>query len=241
MLIQLQTHNRCFIYVDRNGRRINFVLRLKHDFTLVVVQPRLSRCRRAQPFRNAGKIDGDLPSAHIRHRDRNPLPIMYRDDVQPIAIELDGQSYDVAQFHFHAGSEHVIDGEQFPLEMHIVHKTADDQLAVVGLMVEVGAENEALASVFNNIPTEVTEEGEPVDGESVDLAAVLPDSETYFQYGGSLTTPPCSEGVAWQVLDTPIEISQDQLDAFTAVVDGNFRPVQPLGERELVLDSASGS
>ncbi|MEZ5373213.1 MAG: carbonic anhydrase family protein [Microthrixaceae bacterium] len=157
------------------------------------------------------------------------------------SIELDGQSYDVAQFHFHAGSEHVIDGEQFPLEMHIVHKTADDQLAVVGLMVEVGAENEALASVFNNIPTEVTEEGEPVDGESVDLAAVLPDSETYFQYGGSLTTPPCSEGVAWQVLDTPIEISQDQLDAFTAVVDGNFRPVQPLGERELVLDSASGS
>ena len=135
----------------------------------------------------------------------------------------------------------MIDGEQFPLEMHIVHKTADDQLAVVGLMVEVGAENEALASVFNNIPTEVTEEGEPVDGESVDLAAVLPDSETYFQYSGSLTTPPCSEGVAWQVLDTPIEISQDQLDAFTAVVDGNFRPVQPLGERELVLDSASGS
>jgi len=84
-------------------------------------------------------------------------------------------------------------------------------------------------------------EGEVVDGASVDLSAVLPDAQTYFQYSGSLTTPPCSEGVAWQVLETPIEISQAQLDAFTAVVDGNFRPVQPLGERLLVLDSASGS
>ncbi|MEZ5380934.1 MAG: carbonic anhydrase family protein [Microthrixaceae bacterium] len=157
------------------------------------------------------------------------------------SIELEGTEYAVKQFHFHAGSEHVIDGSQFPLEMHIVHSTEDEKLAVVGVMVEVGAENEALASVFDNIPTEVSEEGEVVDGATVDLSAALPDAQTYYQYSGSLTTPPCSEGVSWQVLETPIEVSQAQLDAFTEVVDGNFRPVQPLGERELILDAASGN
>ncbi len=157
------------------------------------------------------------------------------------SITLEGTTYNVVQFHFHAGSEHLVDGEQYPLEMHIVHSTGDGALAVVGLLTEVGAENEALAPVFDNIPTEVTDEAEPVDGAAVDLADVLPDAQTYFRYDGSLTTPPCTEGVSWQVLDTPIEVSRAQLDAFTAVVDGNSRPAQPLGDRELIHDSASGA
>ncbi len=154
-------------------------------------------------------------------------------------IDLDGETYNVVQFHFHAASEHTVDGEQFPLELHIVHATEDEQLAVVGVLIDVGAENEALAPVFDNIPTEVSEEPTTIDGESVNLAEVLPDTQTYYQYPGSLTTPPCTEGVSWQVLDTPIEISQEQLDAFTAVVDGNFRPVQPLNDRELDNDDGA--
>ena len=154
------------------------------------------------------------------------------------SIDLDGQTYDVDQFHFHAGSEHTVDGQQSAMELHIVHRTPQDELAVVGVLIETGAENAALAPVFEHIPTEVSEESEgPVEGEAVNLAEVLPDTQTYFQYVGSLTTPDCSEEVSWQVLDTPIEISQEQLDAFTAVVDGNFRPSQPLGDRDLVHDT----
>jgi carbonic anhydrase len=156
------------------------------------------------------------------------------------AIDVEGTTYTASQFHFHAGSEHLVDGEQFPLEMHIVHRDADDNLAVVGLLVDVGAENEALASLFENIPTEVSEEGEEIAGATVDLGAVLPAAKTYYKYAGSLTTPPCSEGVSWMVLETPIEISQAQLDTFTEVIEGNFRPMQPLGDRELVVDEASG-
>ena len=155
------------------------------------------------------------------------------------SVGLGGETYEVVQFHFHAGSEHTVDGEQHPMELHIVHRTPDERLAVVGIFLEVGGENVALAPVFDNLPTEVSDEAAPVEGETVDLAAALPETQTYFQYDGSLTTPPCTEGVAWQVLDTPVEISQEQLDAFTAVVEGNFRPTQPLGDRELVRDAAA--
>ena len=161
-------------------------------------------------------------------------------EVEPaeaMSIELNGTTYDVAQFHFHAGSEHQIDGQQFPMEMHIVH-TAGNALAVVGVMIQEGAKNAALAPVFDNIPTAVSEEAQEVEGQVVDLDAILPSTRTYYQYSGSLTTPPCSEDVAWQVLDTPIEVSAEQLAAFTAVVNGNFRPVQPLGERILIDDAA---
>jgi carbonic anhydrase len=157
------------------------------------------------------------------------------------SIEIPDGTYEVTQFHFHAGSEHTVDAEQSPMEMHIVHRSTEGGLAVVGVMLEVGAENEALGPVFDHIPTEVGDEAETVDGETVDLAAVLPDTRTYYQYPGSLTTPPCSEDVAWQVLTTPVEISQDQLEAFTTVVDGNARPVQPIGDRTLTEDIAQGS
>lgn len=160
---------------------------------------------------------------------------------QGSSITIPGGTYEARQFHFHAGSEHTIDGEQFALEMHVVHRSADDGLAVVAVMIEVGAENEALAPVFDHIPTEVSDEPETIDGETIDLAAVLPDVRTYYQYQGSLTTPPCSEGVAWHVLTTPVEISQEQLDAVTRVVVGNVRPVQPLGDRTITEDTAPGS
>jgi carbonic anhydrase len=161
-------------------------------------------------------------------------------EVEGSSIEVPGGAYDVVQFHFHAGSEHAIDGSMFPLEMHIVHRSSAGELAVVGVMVEVGEENEALTPVFDHIPTGVSERAETIEGETVDLAAVLPAVRTFYQYQGSLTTPPCSEGVAWYILATPIEISQEQLDEFTRVVDGNVRPVQPLGDREIIKDIAEG-
>ena len=146
-----------------------------------------------------------------------------------------GTTYDLKQFHFHAGSEHTTAGDRHAVEMHMVHATADGQLAVVGVLIDEGAENDALASVFANLP-DVSGEPETVDGESVDIAAALPGSLSSWRYDGSLTTPPCSEGVRWILLSTPIEASADQLSGFTTIFDHNYRPVQPLNGRTVEGD-----
>jgi carbonic anhydrase len=153
------------------------------------------------------------------------------------SIELDGTRYELAQFHFHAPSEHTIAGKAADAELHLVHKTADGkQLAVVGVLIENGAENPAFATVWENIPAEAGE-AQAVAAE-VDAEAMLPAELTTYRYDGSLTTPPCTEGVEWNVMTTPIQMSEAQLAAFTALFEGNNRPVQALGERVLVEDSS---
>lgn len=153
------------------------------------------------------------------------------------AIMYNGISYDLLQFHFHAPSEHTIDGEAAPMEIHFVHRDANSgALAVVGVMLSEGAaDNQAYAAVFKAMPADA---GEPQALSSpLALDALLPESRAYYTYQGSLTTPPCSEIVRWLLLDTPVELSADQIAAYTAIYDGNARPVQPLGRRDLLRDS----
>lgn len=150
-------------------------------------------------------------------------------------IELDGMRYDLAQFHFHAPSEHSVDGVLADAEIHLVHKSADDKLAVVGVLLNEGAANEAYQSVMDNLPA--TESPETTVAAMVDAAALLPAVQTTYRYAGSLTTPPCSEGVAWNVMTMPVELSAEQLAAYTAIFSGNNRPVQALGDRALAEDS----
>jgi carbonic anhydrase len=145
-------------------------------------------------------------------------------------LTLGGTDYDLVQFHFHAGSEHTIDGDQYPLEVHFVHATPDGQLAVVGMMFEDGAANEPLGAIWANLPDG---EGETGLETTLDPNAFLPEAGAIWRYEGSLTTPPCSEGVAWTVFQTPLSASSEQLAAFTARYDNNYRPVQPLNERSL--------
>lgn len=145
-------------------------------------------------------------------------------------LVIDGERYQLLQFHFHAGSEHTVAGEQYPFEVHLVHQNEAGQLAVVGVFFEVGEENAALTPIWEAIPTTVGEENH-VDGVTHEASALLPTARTGWSYSGSLTTPPCSEGVSWSVMSEPLQISQEQLDAFRALHDGNFRPVQPLNER----------
>ena len=154
------------------------------------------------------------------------------------AIRYNGIRYDLLQFHFHAPSEHTIDGEAAPLEIHFVHQDPNaGNLAVVGILfVEGESVNEAYAPVFDYLPAQV---GEPeAAGEPIALAALLPQARTFYTYQGSLTTPPCSEVVRWLLLEDPVELSAQQIAAFTARYDGNARPTQPLGARDLLLDSA---
>ena len=153
------------------------------------------------------------------------------------AIVYNGIIYNLLQFHFHSPSEHTIDGMPAPLEIHFVHQDPNSgALAVVGIMLtEREDDNEAYAAVFDHLPADV---GAPeATGEPLALAALLPQARTFYTYQGSLTTPPCSEIVRWLLLDTPVELSAAQIAAYRAIYDGNARPVQPLGRRDLLLDS----
>ncbi len=142
--------------------------------------------------------------------------------------------YDLLQFHFHAPSEHTIDGEAAPLEVHFVHQDANsDNLAVVGILLTEGdAVNKAYAAVFDHLPADVGVA--EITGAPVSLADLLPPSRGYFTYQGSLTTPPCSEVVRWLLLDTPVALSAGQVAAFRAIYADNARPIQPLGRRDLL-------
>lgn len=150
------------------------------------------------------------------------------------SITLNGVRYDLVQFHFHAHSEHALAGQFAPLEVHLVHKNAKGGLAVVGVLLNAGAENPSYAAVLNNLPAEENE-AHAVSGATVDANQLLPSERTYWRYNGSLTTPPCSEGVQWLVMNTPVELSAAQIGAYTAIYNANARPLQPLNARTFVL------
>lgn len=144
-------------------------------------------------------------------------------------VMIDGEKYSLAQFHFHAESEHTFSGKHFPLEAHFVHKNADGKLAVVGVMFEPGARNAGLEAVLLNMPGKVNQEKRVMA--KFNPASLLPSVHTHYQYSGSLTTPPCSEGVSWTVLNTPMSISEEQLAHFHRAYVHNNRPLQEWHER----------
>jgi carbonic anhydrase len=148
-------------------------------------------------------------------------------------LRVGARRYGLLQFHFHAPAEHVVAGEQAPLEIHFVHQAADGERAVLGVLVEEGRRNRAFARVAAAFPDAAGEQSR-VDA-PVDLTALLPASRRAYRYPGSLTTPPCSEGIRWMVLARPITVSAAQLRALERIVEGNARPVQPRNGRRLVL------
>lgn len=145
-------------------------------------------------------------------------------------LQLDGTRFELKQFHFHAPSENLIEGKSYPLEGHLVHVSDKEEIAVVAVMFEAGKANPALAAAWSALPAKVGETQAlkaPLSAEQL-----LPESRDYYRFSGSLTTPPCSEGVRWLVMKQPVEVSQAQIDAFKAVMHhSNNRPVQPLNGR----------
>ncbi|KXH86726.1 carbonic anhydrase [Sporosarcina sp. HYO08] len=151
------------------------------------------------------------------------------------SIVIDNKEYKLAQFHFHTPSEHQINGQNFDMELHFVHKDVNGQLAVLGLMIKEGASNPYLEEAWSGIPTEVTTEDVQLT-EPIDIMSLLPKDIDTFRYNGSLTTPPCSEAVKWVVLETPIEMSKEQIDTFRKIFPDNHRPILPLNQREVKED-----
>lgn len=149
------------------------------------------------------------------------------------SIRIGEETYNLLQLHFHSPSEHQVKGASSNMEMHLVHKNDKGQLAVVGVMIKEGKADANIQAIWDNIPSEINKVKE-VSGVSINATDMLPQDRSYYHYSGSLTTPPCSEGVSWFVLKTPMEASAEQISKFLSVVHENARPVQPLHGRSIV-------
>ncbi|MED1470048.1 carbonic anhydrase [Bacillus salipaludis] len=149
------------------------------------------------------------------------------------SILIKGKEYKLAQFHFHTPSEHQFNGQNYEMELHLVHKDEDGKIAVLGVMIQEGEENKNLAAVWGILPKEETEKDIFLK-EPVNLKALLPEDRTAFHYDGSLTTPPCTEEVKWTVFEMPIEMSKEQIEAFRQIFPDDHRPVQSLNNRKVI-------
>ena len=148
-------------------------------------------------------------------------------------LALDNAAFQMKQVHFHAPSENTIHGKSFPLEAHFVHADSKGNLAVIGVMFTEGKANPALTKLWEQLPNE---EGEPTALKNrVIPSELIPENKSYYRFSGSLTTPPCSEGVRWLLMKSPLTASKEQIEAFKhAVHQHNNRPVQPLNGRVII-------
>lgn len=207
------------------------------------LSPEYTACQsgtQQSPIDLIGAVRAELPSlelaygkvpAHIQdngHTLEMPIPAGHE-------LRLDGADYELLQIHFHAPSEHRIDGRTFPMEAHFVHRSSAGDLAVVGVMLAEGQQDEGYAPLFHAMASTgvVSNDG---SGDEIDLARLLPGARDYYRYAGSLTTPDCSENVTWIVLREPVTATAAQIARFTARYPLNSRPVQP-AHRRFVLRS----
>jgi carbonic anhydrase len=194
--------------------------------------------RNQSPIDLAGFVEADL----------KPLKLVYRPGAVDIVnnghtvqvnyapgstLDVNGRSFELKQFHFHAPSENRIAGRQFPLEAHLVHADKEGNLAVVAVMFQAGATNALLAKLWEKLPAKAGEKAGLPAG--LDVALFLPADRDYYRFNGSLTTPPCSEGVWWLVMKKPASASAAQIDQFTRAIGfANNRPVQPVNARPVL-------
>lgn len=140
---------------------------------------------------------------------------------------INGRNFELSQFHFHAESEHTVDGKHYPMEAHFVNTSQDGRIAVIGVFFKEGAENKGFQEVLDDVNNEKTD---PI----TDLDEMIPANRSYYHYLGSLTTPPLNENVEWYVMKEPVEVSSEQIESFKKLYSHNNREVQPLNDRVIV-------
>jgi carbonic anhydrase len=148
------------------------------------------------------------------------------------SLLVGGHRYQLVQIHFHHPSEEEIDGKRFDMVAHLVHRDAAGKLAVVAVLLKVGHENPLLGSLWSHLP-KAGDHSEASPTIDIDARQLIPADHGYFTFTGSLTTPPCSEGVRWLVLKTPMEISDAQLAVFAGRYPDDARPIQRLNGRHI--------
>jgi PEP-CTERM putative exosortase interaction domain len=159
-----------------------------------------------------------------------------RANVDPGAgsVTVGGDTYQLAQFHFHTPAEHLENGKVFPMEMHMVFQDPSKNILVVGRWVEEGASNAALEPIFSDLPKTTTQTHVFTH---FDLNALLPSNLESFRYDGSLTTPPFSEGVKWIDLAQPLQMSAAEINAYSSLFpNGDAREIQDLNGRIVLTD-----
>jgi carbonic anhydrase len=177
----------------------------------------------------------DLPAIEF---DYKPSSLRIIDNGHTIMASFDAGSsirvgtvqYQLKQLHFHRPSENTIHGTASDMEVHLVHADADGHLAVVAVLLEHGKENRLVRELWKHIPNEKGKEAIH-KAVKINAAELLPADRGYYTFEGSLTTPPCSEGVAWFVLKQPVPISTDEVARFTKLYPHNARPDQPIHDR----------
>ncbi len=147
-------------------------------------------------------------------------------------IVVGGKRFELQQFHFHRPSEERIDGRQFEMSVHLVHKDEQGRLAVVTLLLDKGPAQPVVQKVWNNLPLERGEEA--AARAPLDLNELLPADRRYYTYMGSLTTPPCSEGVQWIVMRQPVTVTAEQIELFARIYPMNSRPLQAAAGRRIL-------
>lgn len=175
-------------------------------------------------FNYAGKVTKVVNNGHT----------IQVDIAKGSSIDIEGQTYDLKQFHFHTPSENTIDGKSFPLEAHFVHRNREENTyAVVAVMFEEGAENALLKSIWAKMPKEARKTAE-LD-ENLAYPTLMPEDKDYYRFNGSFTTPPCTEGVKWMVLKKPMSASKEQIKQFfDTMKHANNRNIQKTGARVIV-------
>jgi carbonic anhydrase len=142
-------------------------------------------------------------------------------------LTLDGKDFELKQLHFHTPSEHTLLGRSLPLEIHLVHQAGDGELAVIGVLAQAGFRpHPLLRQLWKHLPARAGDHSQ-AGGLRINPAGLLPPTHHYVTYSGSLTTPPCSEGVRWVVMQSPLRITRQQAERFSRLIGDNARPVQP--------------
>jgi carbonic anhydrase len=205
------------------------------------LDPAFAACsigQRQSPINIQGAKKSDLPALKFNY---NAVPLNIIDNGHSIQVAyapgstltVGGKTYVLKQFHFHHPSEEHVDGRGYDMSAHLVHADEAGHLAVVTVLLRRGGANALIDSVWKNIPAE-KEKAVDVPGVTVNVKDLLPADHGYYTYAGSLTTPPCSEGVTWYVLKTPVTISDAQLARFAKLYPDDHRPIQPANHREIL-------
>lgn len=150
------------------------------------------------------------------------------------SMQIGKQRYELLQFHFHRPSEEKLSGKAKAMVAHFVHKSKEGKFAVIGVLVDEGKDNPLISTLWANLPKETGKEN-TVQKARINASAFLPSRLGYYHFMGSLTTPPCTEGVAFYILKNTAQVSKAQVEAFPYKM--NARPVQPLNGRQ-VAESA---
>ena len=180
----------------------------------------------------------DLPSLKMNY---SSVPLNIIDNGHSVQINYPEGStltvgdkiYTLKQFHFHHPAEEQIDGKKYDLVAHLVHADADGHLAVIAVLFKKGAANSLLDTLWKSVPSE-KEKATDVSSVTVNAKDLLPTNLGYYTFQGSLTSPPCSEGVTWYVLKSHETLSGAQLATFAKLYPHNARPLQPANGREIL-------